>query len=131
MNEQLQQELAKIASKTSDGIDFLSGELPDVASQLLTYKIISASFETILMILLIVAFALFVKKVNESIKKKGFFYESCGLANISLSGFMGFIIGGIAVIFCFIAVFVNIATILKIWIAPKIYLIEYAASLAK
>lgn len=135
MNEQLQQALASILNKTASGVEagaaFLQSEIPEVVSQLLLYKLVAASVESFILLSLILGFAFFVRLVCSSIKKEGVFYDEYGPGSLSIIGFMGLLCGGIASLISFIAIFCNIAVILKIWLAPKIYLIEYAASLAK
>lgn len=132
MNEQLQQALASILNKTMAGVEagasFLQAEIPDVIQQLLIWKLAQD--------MLYVGFALaaaaaywklikvFMKAPNGSFMK-----TSYGMAEIP--AFLGFMFGGIATLGFGIAGFISLLEALQIWLAPKIYLIEYAASLAK
>lgn len=128
MNEQLQQALTAILNKTMTGVDagvsFLSAEIPDVIHQLLLWK---ASMSALSMIAcLVVCFVIY--KINsfqwKVLKKwkeeREDFIDHPELA-INLFQIMW--------LFPVLALFS--LDWLQIWLAPKIYLIEYAASLAK
>lgn len=139
MNEQLQQALTAILNKTMSGVDagvnFLSAEIPDVIHQLLLWKMVESLLIFIGGLILLVICSVFVYKQTRRVKtgegtygsyKANFVFDSDGdhpgiIGVISVAVFgLGFGIGGIC----------NLNW-LQIWIAPKIYLIEYAASLAK
>lgn len=131
MNEQLQNALAELLGKTIDGIDsgvaFMQSELPDVIQQLLTwYAVKSAAY----MIFAIAISVLWVKAefyLNRKIRD-----DSGEIIDID-SYFIVYLVGGSifrVVLFVVTLVMFNI-TWLQIWIAPKIWLIEYAANLAK
>lgn len=122
MNEQLQQALATIIGKTMQGVDasisFLSAEIPDVIHQLLVFKLAQACVLLVMAILYLIAWGV--------LAYKSFRYDwHEGIQMVLV--FMG---GAITVI-SVISLFINGGTALQIWLAPKIYLIEYAASLAK
>lgn len=138
MNEQLQQALAAILNKTMAGVEagvsFLSAELPDVIQQLLIWKAAQSLVISIGGLLLVVATSVFVRKQSRRIKNQdGYGYR----ANLVFDGSGDVHPGIIGVIFgaAFgwgfgVAGMLDL-TWLQIWLAPKIYLIEYAASLAK
>lgn len=135
MNDQLQQELAELIGKASSGIDasasFLQAELPSVISQLLAFKLVSSAFEVVAFFAFLAAYAWSIKAINKSMKNKTWAYDEYGPSDMCFPACMLIMIGGAASIGIIVGIFSNITTILKIWIAPKIYLIEYAASLAK
>lgn len=137
MNEQLQTALAEMLGKANAGIDagasFLQAQLPDVIQQLLLWKaaisIVSSLAAVALVILWLAVFAkLFpVTKAKEAAWansknwiRQGDAYFTLGIAAL-ISGIVALITAS------------NLFSMawLQIWLAPKIYLIEYAASLAK
>lgn len=128
MNEQLQQALTAILNKTMQGVDagvsFLNGQIPEVIYQLLVWK---ASLSAISMVACIaLCFAIYKLNVFQFryIKK----WKEDGDEFMDHPEMMINMIQ----IFWFIPVGVLFSLDwLKIWLAPKIYLIEYAASLAK
>lgn len=120
----LQDSLKVILDKTvvgiQNGVDFLSAQLPDVIHQLLLWKF----WESVVHCLFAVVAALCLIPIWVTARK----YEKTADKYQSGAGycaavFASIIPGGIAI------VQFNI-TWLQIWVAPKIYLIEYAASLA-
>lgn len=129
MNEQLQQALAAIITKTMQGIDsgvsFLGSELPDVIQQLLIYKAAWAGVEAVMLSVFVglyIAFWRFYAKADNG------FWKSCDDPEAPTI-FFGVIGGFLSVVFV-VGIIVDIQTIVQIWLAPKIYLIEYAAKLA-
>lgn len=128
MNEQLQEALAELIGKASSGIDasvsFLSSEIPDVIHQLLVWYAAKSAILTVLGLLLCVAWffteKLTLKKLNEN---KVEFFEIAMLYGL---------LGSFVRIIPMMAVCAMISLDwLQIWIAPKIWLIEYASQLAK
>lgn len=120
MNEQANKILVELLQKASGGIDaavsFSQQQIPDVINQLLVWNAVSSALGQIIGIITILAPLIF------SFKKWDFIYRN------DLEAFM----------------FLHVVTIplgalviacnfdwLKIWLAPKLYLIEYAASLVK
>lgn len=129
MNEQLQQALASILGKTMQGVEagvsFLSTEIPDVIHQLLLFKLVWSAI--IAVILATTCFFLISKgwKVSKKANEE---------VNSSNKGFPWFVYGAVCVLPSVIMFFVilgSLKNVIQIWLAPKIYLIEYAASLAK
>lgn len=126
MNEQLQNALALILGKTvtaaQAGAEFLMAELPDVIHQLLIWKAIMSGLQSLLAITLTVVgvygyYRLFKWDMkNSSYGEKGFPSFLGGIAGVAVLTAAGFLFS---------------MDWLQILIAPKIYLIEYAASLTK
>ena len=125
MNEELQKALGELLSKANNGIDaasgFLVAELPEVIQQLLMWSAVSLSVRVfIFAILSVVAF----KAGSYSLAKK-----------IEAGRYSEWIVGVIfsSIAFC---IFITISIVcffgaLKIYIAPKVWLLEYAANLTK
>ena len=114
------------------GVSFLEAQLPDVIEQLLTWKM----WELILWdIFILIGCAACIggavlsnkkhKAAKEAVKNKDrySYYDDWVIFGVS-----GFAIIGMVLCAGFIAQTIQV---LKIWIAPKIYLIEYAAELIK
>lgn len=119
MNEQAQKVLADLLQKASNGIDsavsFSQAQIPDVVHQLLMWNAISSIVVQLLCLFIIaVCFVMCVKTYHYDID--AFF----------LSLVFSIIASSISLFFLF-----SSFDWLKIWVAPKLYLIEYAASLMK
>ena len=132
MNEQLQQALAAILNKTMAGVEagssFLQAELPEVIQQLLMWKLVEAGMLTVASVTAIACSALFVRaysKADAGSVLKGYddFPSFLGLAGISA--------GLCASVLAIVGLARYPLAAAQILVAPKIYLIEYAASLAK
>lgn len=125
--ETLQASLVNIINQATTGVqagmNFLSEQMPDVIHQLLVWKLTQNLFWfVILSIFTILLFTFCYKMIKAGQKKKD--YNADGYY------FAGFMIG---IVGCgtLIASLVSINEALLIWLAPKIYLIEYAAKLIK
>ncbi|MGY2429611.1 hypothetical protein [Pseudomonas tolaasii] len=132
MNEQLQQALLAILNKAMSGVEagvsFLSAEIPDVIHQLLLWKIVSSSLLTLLGFCLLFASHRLIRRalrIQAEEAAKGWALQRGELYVAT------YILGGISGLVGSIMSIGNGLNALQIWIAPKIYLIEYAASLAK
>ncbi len=132
MNEQLQQALAAILNKTMAGVEagasFLQAELPDVIQQLLMWKLVEASMLTVASVTVIALYTWFLRVYcrapeGSALKDYGNFP--------SFGGFAGLACGACATVVGVVGLVQYPLTAAQILVAPKIYLIEYAASLAK
>ena len=143
MNEQLQQALVKLIEKANSGVDasisFLSDQLPDVVHQLLTWGLLSSALTCVVCILLVIASCVALKKAGDGVKeskqskKDNWAYQNyswgCGTVEEPV-----IVIITLSIVFCSISLIVFTGSLfdaLKIVFAPKIWLIEYAATLAK
>lgn len=141
MNEQAQKILVDLLQKASNGIDsavsFSQAQIPDVVHQLLLWNFTSSLLSQALGLLMVfstVAMArhIIVRYGTGKIKDGSWVVDQdleysksiSILAFLVLCGCVAFFIIG----FIFI---VGNFDWLKIWLAPKLYLIEYAASLVK
>lgn len=127
MEPTLQASLAAIITKATDGItegiNFLSVQIPDVLHQLLVYKFTVSLVENILsgifiLTMGIIAFLTYKIAVKAIDRTEGF---SLFLWIISLL---------FTVLPSILCSRFNLVW-LQIWLSPKLYLIEYAASLVK
>lgn len=127
MNEQANKILADLLQKASNGIDaavsFSQAQIPDVVHQLLVWNFAASIIFSLLGIALFVAAQYAVWRIVKYLRKQ---WERDGLIDHP------------EVIPMVLAWFLTLAPLawvdlvwLKIWLAPKLYLIEYAASLMK
>jgi len=150
MNEQLQEALAELLGKANNGIDnagvFLAGELPEVIQQLLSWHGLKSFAFFIVGIVTLIALVFAVKVMVGKIPQKppaengepNWAYDITRYSHIGdtvtstvrldLSCVLGTIFS--LFVFIFSMSMINIEW-LQIWIAPKVWLIEYAASLTK
>lgn len=128
MNEQLQGAVAQILDRAISGIDssvdFMQAELPDVIEQLLMWYSVKGAILT----LVGVAILFVMLRVDyKSFKKIDSDDSMDGLDMVMYYG----LLGSVARLLYFIPIMMINLEWLQIWIAPKIWLMEYAASLVK
>lgn len=128
VNNNLQDALATLINKTVAGVDaasgFLQEQIPDVIHQLLMWKMAEALFYVALLVVtLTVLITVFMKSLKKADWNKGNF-ASCLCVGSGISLLADGIIS-------LVVIPSNLITALQIWIAPKVWLIEYAASLVK
>lgn len=125
MNEQANKILADLLQKASNGIDaavsFSQAQVPDVIHQLLVWNAVSSLMFQAIAILMVMGFLLTVKKAWEIAE---------GHSGADFFAFLYIVCGALASIIMFVGFWFNFDW-LKIWLAPKLYLIEYAATLIK
>lgn len=152
MNEQLQQALAALLNKTVAGVEagtsFLRAELPEVIQQLLIWKAVSSALTFSITLCLLAVCIVKIRKpaaqLREYLRGDILYYSNNGndmeaegkRLRTENAGSIPFFIGWMAAAFLAGLVFAikglsSASIALQIWLAPKIYLIEYAASLAK
>ena len=150
MNEQLQKALIDLIGKASNGIDvsvsFLSAEIPDVIHQLLLWYAARSAIEFFVGVIIIsFGVKIFNMKIGVSKDSAKKDYEDgklwtryCGSAKITSTEYDAIMMMPDYWKAKVLGVFVSmIGTILvnidwlQIWIAPKIWLIEYTSQLAK
>lgn len=128
MNDQANKILIELLQKASDGIDsavsFSQAQIPDVVHQLLVWNTVSS---ILFQLFILSAIGGYIFAVYKSIKLSNDRYISDGAIVAAVSAFS---VGGVIVIGLGVAFFAYFDW-LKIWLAPKLYLIEYAASLIK
>ncbi|EFO0320370.1 hypothetical protein [Escherichia albertii] len=149
MEEQANKILIELLQKASNGIDaavsFSQAQIPDVVHQLLLWNMVDSLIKTLIAILTIPLVFWFMKKQYQKVEigifdNEGWLWEK-GKPKYKptmiweSNGEISFLILPLAAVFVlwvsFIIAVVTNMTWLKIWLAPKLYLIEYAASLVK
>ncbi|WDB94478.1 hypothetical protein [Escherichia albertii] len=149
MEEQANKILIELLQKASNGIDaavsFSQAQIPDVVHQLLLWNMVDSLIKTLIAILTIPLVFWFMKKQYQKVEigifdNEGWLWEK-GKPKYKptmiweSNGKISFLILPLAAVFVlwvsFIIAVVTNMTWLKIWLAPKLYLIEYAASLVK
>jgi len=121
MNETLQKSVSAIIDKGLSSLDtavsFLSAEIPDLIRQLLLWHMTRAGVVALITGVFMYAYYWFIRKPTKD--------DSIDLY-VPVA-----VVGGIAFIIAFICFVAAIMDVLQIAIAPKLYLIEYAAGLYK
>ncbi|HCB4172707.1 TPA: hypothetical protein MY502_004444 [Escherichia coli] len=149
MQEEANKILVDLLKKASDGIDsaiaFSQAQIPDVVHQLLVWNMVDSLIKTLIAISTIPLVIWFMKKQCKKVEigkfdNEGWLWEK-GKPKYKQTmiwesnGEISFLILPLAAVFVlwvsFIIAVVTNMTWLKIWLAPKLYLIEYAASLIK
>lgn len=128
MNEQANKILVELLQKAANGIDaavtFSQAQIPDVVHQLLVWNSVSSILVQIFILSFIGVYVLAVYK----------FYKITDSKRLSegalVAGIFSLATGALFAIGLAIASF-SYFDWLKIWLAPKLYLLEYAASLIK
>lgn len=126
MNEVLEQELVKIITKATSAAEgagkFLVEQTPDVINQLLWWEGVISLWNTALPIIIFIpCIILFIRNIEDAVNADEF-DKSMVIVILSFVGTFGSFLK-----FCVAG---NL-TWLQIWIAPKLFLIEYAAGLVK
>jgi Na+-transporting NADH:ubiquinone oxidoreductase subunit NqrD len=141
MNEQLQNAVATILDRAVTGIDssvdFMQAELPEVIEQLLMWYAVKGVILVFIGLFLIIPFILVMKKIAS----KDIHSATCDSFWVTYYSHIGNGLGGgamLLVIFSGVSsligsllVLFNIMVPIQIWIAPKIWLMEYASSIVK
>ncbi len=117
--------LIEVMQKALNGIDaavsFGQAQLPDVIQQLMHWKMASYSVRIFIMSLFLIGSVLLFRKAcawNDEIHA-----ETMGFFCLMGSGALGLIM--------LFGILVNIGNLIELWMAPKIWLIEYTAELIK
>ncbi|HGC0330088.1 TPA: hypothetical protein ACIY1F_004414 [Escherichia coli] len=149
MQEEANKILVDLLKKASDGIDsaiaFSQAQIPDVVHQLLVWNMVDSLIKTLIAISTIPLVIWFMKKQYQKVEIGKFDNEGWSWEKWKpkykqtmiweSNGEISFLILPLAAVFVlwvsFIIAVVTNMTWLKIWLAPKLYLIEYAASLIK
>ncbi|MFN1149956.1 hypothetical protein [Serratia liquefaciens] len=125
MSEQTNKLLADLLQKAASGLDsavaFSRAQLPDVIHQLMLWKMALYGLRIVVMSLLFWGCVVLFRK--GLVWARGYELEGTGVISATLSGVVG-----VALMFM---VFENTGHLLQLWLAPKIWLIEYAADLMR
>ena len=128
MNEQLQAALTTLLDKSLNAVDFMVAELPEVIQQLLLWKMWESAIGCAIGMVIVVCSIFYFKKLFKMASAYDKETSTLGKYRESVRPFCAFFL--IPLIFGILVVFHNVIW-LQILIAPKVYLIEYAANLAK
>lgn len=128
MNEEAQKALAELLQKTLSGINTVTGfsqvQLPEVIQQLLVWNAVSSLLIQVVSIIYLVAFIKYTPKIIRHMIS-----YNCPKSEEPMY-FIGLIVASVIALVATIQSFDNFDWI-KIWLAPKIYLLEYTSSLIK
>lgn len=141
MNEELQKALAEMINKSVaaavDALAFTQEQLPEVVQQLLAWKLAEALVYAGAAPIVVFICCYFLKKVAQAKPKElgrkheNWAWEAYETISPSLNA-LG-VLGSIAAALCICASAIfwwaGVFTALQIWLAPKVYLIEYASKL--
>ncbi|MFP2504623.1 hypothetical protein [Buttiauxella gaviniae] len=123
MNEQTDKIVASLIQKAMDGVDqavdFSKAQLPDVIEQLMHWKLASYSFRIFTCALLMIAMCFAFRKSyqwHEGVEKES-------------TGFFGMLFSFAIFMMCLVVLLGNVGNLIQLWLAPKVWLIEYAAQL--
>lgn len=123
MDESTDKIVASLIQKAMDGVDqavdFSKAQLPDVIEQLIHWKLAAYSMRIATCILIITGMYFVFKKSYEW--HEGFDKES--------AGFFGLLFSSLISLVCLAVLIDNIGNLIQLWLAPKVWLIEYAAQL--
>jgi hypothetical protein len=137
MNEKLQEAIVEIITKAVSSAEeagsFIVEQTPDVIQQLLTWKTAEALFFVGLSVVIGLLSILFFKLGKYYGNKIQPLRYDCSreAENIEFLNFFFYIWSAIFGLSGLIIFSANIHTVVYIWMAPKAYLIEYTAYLAK
>ena len=143
MNEQLETQLVEILQSVStsvgDAKEFIIAELPDVVQQVLSWYTVLSVVENIIGIILFVLMVYIIRNMvvkpksmstANIVQRLSFMKENYNENGIDYSP--GVLLWASTVLIMFAAAMSTLNIVfLKILIAPKLWLIEYAASLGK
>lgn len=128
MNDQASKILVDLLQKASNGIDsavsFSQAQIPDVVHQLLVWNFVSSMLFQFFILLAIAGYAFAAYKFVKISSSTNLGDGTLIVSAISLMVGACFAVGLSVAFFSYF-------DWLKIWIAPKLYLIDYAASLIK
>ncbi len=125
MNEELQKALVELLNKTLSGIDsageFMAAQIPDVVQQLLMWH----SVYSLIVSSMCLALLFFAIKLDIRL-----FYITKGRDDEDFLVIGYFLIGSIvrAILYAFLLSGISLDW-LQIWLAPKVWLLEYASKL--
>lgn len=106
----------------SKAMDFATAQIPDVVEQLLMWKTAEAIVYILAVLLLTLLFWVFQRKIAAYAKENN---DVAALLLYNIFAGAGLLIGGGTTLV------INLLVVVKITIAPKLYLVEYAAELLK
>lgn len=119
--EILVQLLEKSISALESGVEFLGEQIPLVVQELLLFKVV---ISTVFFILPALVVAFIVPKL---IRKGNKMREESRLSNYEGC----WVLAGVLGVLCTVTALVNLYMLLKVTLAPRLYLLEYTADLVR
>ncbi|MFU2316806.1 hypothetical protein [Rahnella sp. PCH160] len=145
MNEQANKVIAELLQKAVEGVDaavnFSQAQIPDVIHQLLVWKFTISLIVQVICMLVITVIVILISRglrnrgepeqasnysSRKAYKNHGMFWDEDG--DLAFGGGISLLLAGLAILIA-TGIFLSGFDWLQIWIAPKLYLIEYAANL--
>ena len=124
MNEKLQEAVVEMIGRANNGVDasvsFLSAELPDYIMQMLAWYGLKSFILWVGAIIFVYVYYRLVSSIEGDVLS----FTTPVARDIAIA------FGGAVAVAASVSVFTNL-TWLKIWVAPKVWLVEYAATLVK
>lgn len=123
MSEQTDKVVASLIQKAMEGVDqavdFSKAQLPDVIEQLIHWKMAAYSLRIFTCAVIAIAMCFAFKKAYQW--HEGYEKEA--------AGFFGMMFSAMIFMASFVVLSGNIGDLIQLWLAPKVWLIEYAAQL--
>ena len=123
MSDSTDKVIASLIQKAMDGvgeaINFSKAQLPDVIEQLMHWKLVSYSLR-------IFTFALIIAGMCFVFKKGCQWHGVAGKENAS---FACLLFSSLIILFSLIAMTSSIGNLIELWLAPKVWLLEYASQI--
>ena len=141
MKEELQEKtitaLTDILTSVTEAKDFVLAELPEVIHQILMWELCSSILDNVVAIVLpiiltVVLLKVWCKPKSGTSNRIWSYYEESDRYHFKDDDFcltMFIISGVISIVTLIISLTAINTTFIKIWLAPKLFLIEYAAKL--
>jgi hypothetical protein len=130
MNEQLQttvnEMLQKSISAFEQGAEWMAGEVPEVVNQLLMWHLAKYSLISLIAVIAFVFAMVTLRSIFLNKKDDHWAWDSYGLSEAGLVASIAAPLSGLISIVVFLE---TIFTPIQILIAPKLYILEYAAKL--
>lgn len=130
LNSALADVLLKASASIGDGVNFLVGQLPEVAQQLLTFVLIQHTVVSMALVVCAICLTYASKRLVLYFLRPSHRLDPKDKTEVqNFAAFSGVVCAVVALILAVHAIF-SLLVVVKVIVAPKIYLIEYAASLA-
>jgi hypothetical protein len=127
LSEELQNALSEALAKATSAVDFVVAETPEVIQQLLLWRMASSICYCALALVVATSIGIAWVKGAQAVKSM-FKDDSCKDQAYMFFTFIGLLLSVLASIPIFCCMNLDW---LQIWLAPKVYLIEYAADSVK
>ena len=123
MNKELQQSMSQFLNLMIEALrkttDFAAEQIPLYVQELLRYALWDAILGIIFSVAFVVAFLVCAKKANNYLKSDDNYDD------FRLTILLGLLVGGLAAIAFVIFTFASVSNIIKITLAPRVYVIDY------